>query len=56
VVLSPGMPIHSREEDMSSSFNQVTVLGAGVLGAQISFQIAPIAVLKSLPMTSATLR
>lgn len=25
---------------MSSSFNQVTVLGAGVLGAQISFQIA----------------
>ena len=25
---------------MSSPFNQVTVLGAGVLGAQISFQIA----------------
>jgi 3-hydroxyacyl-CoA dehydrogenase len=25
---------------MSSSFNQITVLGAGVLGAQISFQIA----------------
>lgn len=40
MILSPGMPIHSRGEDMSSSFNQVTVLGAGVLGAQISFQIA----------------
>ena len=25
---------------MSSSFNRITVLGAGVLGAQISFQIA----------------
>jgi 3-hydroxybutyryl-CoA dehydrogenase len=25
---------------MSPPFNQVTVLGAGVLGAQISFQIA----------------
>jgi hypothetical protein len=40
VVLSPGMAIHLRGEDMSSPFNQVTVLGAGVLGAQISFQIA----------------
>lgn len=34
------MAIHLREKDMSSLFNQVTVLGAGVLGAQISFQIA----------------
>jgi 3-hydroxyacyl-CoA dehydrogenase len=34
------MAIHLRGKDMSSPFNQVTVLGAGVLGAQISFQIA----------------
>jgi hypothetical protein len=40
VVLSPGMAIHLRGKDMSFPFNQVTVLGAGVLGAQISFQIA----------------
>jgi 3-hydroxyacyl-CoA dehydrogenase len=38
--LLPGMAIHLRGKDMSSLFNQVTVLGAGVLGAQISFQIA----------------
>jgi 3-hydroxyacyl-CoA dehydrogenase, NAD binding domain len=37
---SLGMTIHLRGEDMPSSFHQVTVLGAGVLGAQISFQIA----------------
>jgi hypothetical protein len=37
---SSGMAIHLGGEKMSSSFKQVTVLGAGVLGAQISFQIA----------------
>jgi 3-hydroxyacyl-CoA dehydrogenase len=34
------MAIHPRGEDMASSFKHITVLGAGVLGAQISFQIA----------------
>jgi 3-hydroxyacyl-CoA dehydrogenase len=37
---SSGTAIRLRGENMSSSFNHVTVLGAGVLGAQISFQIA----------------
>jgi 2-polyprenyl-3-methyl-5-hydroxy-6-metoxy-1,4-benzoquinol methylase len=37
---SSGMAIHPRGAEMASSFNHITVLGAGVLGAQISFQIA----------------